>query len=169
MLTADIKAMILGALQAKGGQAYLERCADANPTAFLALVGKILPLTVDASITRDVQDLTDAELIAIASQPRSTRGARDAGNLRARSRVAAVERRPLKGTKHQISKSDRCKPSGACLRCRWHNAGLRRTELVGRSDEYCERRYGAESGLFGEMQMKRAHLPPVRLGPRSQA
>jgi hypothetical protein len=30
--------------------------------------------------------------------------------------------RPLKGTKHQISKSDRCKPSGACLRCRWRGS-----------------------------------------------
>ena len=36
--------MILGALQAKGGQKYLERCADENPTAFLTLVGKVLPL-----------------------------------------------------------------------------------------------------------------------------
>src|SRR5262244_3736682 len=45
-LTADIKSMILGALQAKGGQKYLEKQADENPTAFLTLVGKILPLQV---------------------------------------------------------------------------------------------------------------------------
>ena len=31
---------------AKGGQKYLEKQADANPTAFLTLVGKILPLQV---------------------------------------------------------------------------------------------------------------------------
>jgi hypothetical protein len=43
-LTADIKAMILGALSAKGGQKYLERQADENPTAFLTLLGKVLPL-----------------------------------------------------------------------------------------------------------------------------
>jgi hypothetical protein len=45
-LNADVKAMILAALAAKGGQKYLERQADENPTAFLTLVGKILPLQV---------------------------------------------------------------------------------------------------------------------------
>ena len=43
-LNADVKAMILAALAAKGGQKYLEKQADANPTAFLTLVGKIIPL-----------------------------------------------------------------------------------------------------------------------------
>ena len=38
--------MILGALQAKGGQEYLERAAEENMTAFLTLVGKVLPLQV---------------------------------------------------------------------------------------------------------------------------
>ena len=41
--TADIKSMVLGALDAKGGQAYLERQADENPVAFMGLIGKILP------------------------------------------------------------------------------------------------------------------------------
>ena len=45
-LTADVKAMILGALKAKGGQKYLEKHADANPTAFLTLIGKVLPMQV---------------------------------------------------------------------------------------------------------------------------
>ena len=45
-LTADIKAMILGALDAKGGQKYLERQADENPAAFMTLIGKVLPLQV---------------------------------------------------------------------------------------------------------------------------
>ena len=45
-LTADIKAMIIGALNAKGGQEWLEHQADENPTAFMTLVGKILPLQV---------------------------------------------------------------------------------------------------------------------------
>ena len=38
--------MILAALAAKGGQKYLEKQADENPTAFLTLVGKIIPLQV---------------------------------------------------------------------------------------------------------------------------
>lgn len=47
-ITADLKGMILGALHAKkgGGQKYLERQADANPAAFLTLVGKVLPTTL---------------------------------------------------------------------------------------------------------------------------
>ena len=43
-LTVDLKEMILGALHAKGGQAYLERCADENPVAFMSLLGRILPM-----------------------------------------------------------------------------------------------------------------------------
>jgi hypothetical protein len=38
--------MILGALSAAGGQKYLEQQAKANPTAFLTLLGKVLPLQV---------------------------------------------------------------------------------------------------------------------------
>jgi hypothetical protein len=40
---------------------------DENPTAFLTLVGKILPLQVSATVKHDLSELTDAELIAIAS------------------------------------------------------------------------------------------------------
>jgi hypothetical protein len=42
-LTANVKAMILGALDDAGGQRYLAEMAHANSSAFLALVGKILP------------------------------------------------------------------------------------------------------------------------------
>ena len=40
--------MILGALSDAGGQEYLRVQALVNPTAFLALVGKVLPLQVKA-------------------------------------------------------------------------------------------------------------------------
>lgn len=43
-VTTELKEMILQALQNKGGVKYLEEQADKSPTAFLALVGKILPL-----------------------------------------------------------------------------------------------------------------------------
>jgi hypothetical protein len=42
--TAAVKDMILQALNNKGGVDYLERQAEANPTAFLTLVGKVIPL-----------------------------------------------------------------------------------------------------------------------------
>lgn len=45
-VTADLKGMILGALDKAGGETYLQAQADKNPTAFLTLVGKVLPLQV---------------------------------------------------------------------------------------------------------------------------
>jgi hypothetical protein len=44
--TVDLKGMILGALAGAGGEAYLQRQADENPSAFLTLVGKVLPTTL---------------------------------------------------------------------------------------------------------------------------
>src|SRR3954454_17584270 len=43
---ADLRAMILGALDAAGGERYLARCATENPVAFMGLLGKVLPLQV---------------------------------------------------------------------------------------------------------------------------
>lgn len=45
-LTADVKAMILAALEKAGGVDYLLAQSEKNPTAFLTLLGKILPMTV---------------------------------------------------------------------------------------------------------------------------
>jgi hypothetical protein len=42
--SADLRAMILGALDAAGGQEFLTRQANQNPNAFMALLGRILPL-----------------------------------------------------------------------------------------------------------------------------
>lgn len=52
-VTADLKAMIHGALHAKGGQKWLERQMDENANAFLALLGKTLPkdVIVDTTLT----------------------------------------------------------------------------------------------------------------------
>ena len=44
--TKALKDMILGALDKAGGEAYLLRQAEENPTAFLTIVGKVLPLTL---------------------------------------------------------------------------------------------------------------------------
>lgn len=45
-ITKALKDMILGALDDAGGQAYLTRQAQENPGPFLALVGKVLPVTL---------------------------------------------------------------------------------------------------------------------------
>ena len=48
--TTAVKDMILAALDQKGGIEYLVRQADENPTAFMTLVGKVLPLDVNANL-----------------------------------------------------------------------------------------------------------------------
>ena len=45
-LTADIKAMVIGALHDVGGRAYLAARALDQPVAFMGLVGRVLPLQV---------------------------------------------------------------------------------------------------------------------------
>lgn len=52
--TTAVKDMILQALSNKGGVKYLEKQADQNPTAFLQLVGKVLPLDVNANLTGNI-------------------------------------------------------------------------------------------------------------------
>lgn len=46
--TGAVKEMVLAALEGVGGIAYLQQQAAENPTAFLTLVGKVLPLQVSA-------------------------------------------------------------------------------------------------------------------------
>jgi len=45
--TKALKDMILGALDSVGGESYLAEQAEANPTAFLTLIGKVLPMAVN--------------------------------------------------------------------------------------------------------------------------
>ena len=45
-ITQDIKAMVLQALENKGGAAWLETQFDENPVAVMALLGKILPTQI---------------------------------------------------------------------------------------------------------------------------
>jgi hypothetical protein len=73
-LSADLKEMILGALNKAGGQKWLETQAEKNPVAFMTLLGKILPMPLEHSgkliINRTVY-LTDAELMEIAAGGRA--------------------------------------------------------------------------------------------------
>ena len=70
VVTANIKAMIEGALQDAGGQAYLlERANDPKTSAaFMGLVGKVLPKEVKAEVamTHIVSTLTQEQKRAIA-------------------------------------------------------------------------------------------------------
>lgn len=62
-VTADVKAMVLEALSEAGGAEYLFMQAFDNPKAFLALVGRVLPMQVtgdgeDGAILVRVQQIT---------------------------------------------------------------------------------------------------------------
>lgn len=61
-----LKEMILGALNKAGGVDYLAVQAGENPSAFLALVGKVLPMTVqgtgdNGALTIQILKLSDAD------------------------------------------------------------------------------------------------------------
>lgn len=45
-LTSTVKMMVLGALDALGGQAWLARQAKKHPQAFMTMLGKIIPTQV---------------------------------------------------------------------------------------------------------------------------
>lgn len=65
-VTADIKSMVLGALSAMGGQRYLEEQAEANATAFMGLLGKILPTQITgAGAGGEHVVITKIELVAL--------------------------------------------------------------------------------------------------------
>jgi hypothetical protein len=54
-VTKQLKDMILGALDDSGGQKYLAQQASENPNAFLALVGRVLPMTVQGDKDNPLQ------------------------------------------------------------------------------------------------------------------
>jgi hypothetical protein len=45
-VTAELKTMILDALDGAGGVEYLEGLAQSHPPAFASLLGRVLPMTV---------------------------------------------------------------------------------------------------------------------------
>lgn len=49
-VTTALKEQILGALEAKDGQAWFEARMDDQPAAFMALLGKILPSEMTATL-----------------------------------------------------------------------------------------------------------------------
>lgn len=61
--TAAVKDMILTALSNVGGIQYLERQAEENPTAFMTLVGKVMPTQVTGEDGAPVSVLTRIEIV----------------------------------------------------------------------------------------------------------
>lgn len=68
-INGELKDMVLQALNGVGGVKYLQQQAKDSPTAFLALVGKVLPLQVTGKdgdplmppVTRVIHTFTEAD------------------------------------------------------------------------------------------------------------
>ena len=67
-----LKTMILNALERAGGEDYLSKQAKDNPTAFLTLIGKVLPMDIAHSgnmgITVNIKRFSDGSGNRPASQ-----------------------------------------------------------------------------------------------------
>jgi hypothetical protein len=73
-ITRDIREMIRAALDKAGGISYLVKQAESNPTAFLTLVGKIIPAQIDATIRRELPEMSRDELLALLAETRAASG-----------------------------------------------------------------------------------------------
>lgn len=62
-MNATLKEMILGALDKAGGVEYLSRQADENPSAFLTLVGKVLPMTIAGDAANPLAHKVTVEIV----------------------------------------------------------------------------------------------------------
>jgi hypothetical protein len=70
-LTRDIREMIRAALDKAGGIAYLVKQAELNPTAFMSLLGKMIPTQIDATIKRELPEMSRDELFALLAETRA--------------------------------------------------------------------------------------------------
>lgn len=61
--TALLKDMILTALDESGGIEYLKLQAKNEPTAFLGLIGKILPKEIDANVKGEIKGTVTVKLV----------------------------------------------------------------------------------------------------------
>lgn len=79
-INTQLKEMILGALDGIGGQDYLMRQAEENPSAFMTLLGKVLPTTLSGDKENPLipdhassaASLAKAFTLALASLPKKT-------------------------------------------------------------------------------------------------
>jgi hypothetical protein len=65
--TAQVKDMILTALSDVGGVKYLVRQAEENPTAFLTLVGKVMPTQVTGDEDNPLRVINEIVLRGVRS------------------------------------------------------------------------------------------------------
>lgn len=62
-VTRELKEMILGALDGAGGELYLIEQAEKNPSAFMTLIGKVLPMQVKADLSGSIIQRIERRII----------------------------------------------------------------------------------------------------------
>ncbi len=62
-LTADVKAMVLSALEQAGGVDYLLLQSQSNPSAFMTLLGKVLPMTVSGDPDNPLTQVIERRIV----------------------------------------------------------------------------------------------------------
>jgi len=67
----ELKAAILGALEAVDGQAYLERIARKDPRTFCTLLGRVLPMTLNGEVQHGISAELQRTLEQCDGQSRS--------------------------------------------------------------------------------------------------
>lgn len=60
---ALIREMIVEALDTAGGVSYLVRQAEAKPAAFLALIGKVMPVQIEADVNANVNGSIEVRFV----------------------------------------------------------------------------------------------------------
>src|SRR5258708_4754079 len=70
-VTRDIREMIRESLDKAGGVAYLVKQATLNPASYMSLVGKIIPQQIDATIRRELPEMTREDLLSLLEQMRA--------------------------------------------------------------------------------------------------
>lgn len=67
--SGELREMIVAAVSQKGGVAYFVRQADENPTAFMALIGKILPMQVTGENGAAIRAIHEIVLRGVRPDP----------------------------------------------------------------------------------------------------
>jgi hypothetical protein len=69
-VTRDIREMIRESLDRAGGVAYLVKQATLNPASYLALVSKIIPQQINATIRRELPEMSREDLLMMLEDMR---------------------------------------------------------------------------------------------------
>jgi hypothetical protein len=88
LVTRDIREMLRESLEGVGGVRYLMAQAEKNPASYMALIGKIVPQQIDATIRRELPEMTRAELLELLNSADRARHALP-------QRLAPAEKQPV--------------------------------------------------------------------------